>query len=399
MRVLYIANELPPYRCYGGAGVHLGQLTSALRRTSPGIEMEFVCQGASEVPGVRANVHMVSLRRAGSASGALAAQLEWASRVVAMGLDFDIVHCHTWYSMLAGLMLRRVTGRPLVVTCHSLDIDRPWKREAIGDLYGYTTWVERAAYGEADAVVAVSERSRRRIEEAVRPGGEVRVIRNGVDHITSAEPVRPASIGEVGDGPYVLFVGRACEQKGAGPLLDAMALVERPATVVLCVGRPDSAADEERLGRAVSRLERLGGRALVLGEVSDRRELAWLYSHAAVFVCPSVYEPFGLTAVEAMSCGAPTVMSDAAGASELVVDGEDAIVVPLGDSGPAGYGAGAYVDRLAGAIDRVLGDDELRGKLSANAPDRMRRAPVWDDVAREHAALYRHLAGRDGARW
>jgi glycogen synthase len=324
------------------------------------------------------------------------------SRDVAMALDpveADVAHCHTWYVHLAGLLARAAYALPLAVTVHSLEPLRPWKREQLGGGYDLSTWVERTALETADGVIAVSQGTRDDLLRLfdLRPE-RVHVIHNGIDPDFYAPDPGTDALERYGVDPslpYVLFVGRVTRQKGIVHLVRALRHVDPDIGVVLCAGQPDTPeiAAEMEAGVAEARAHR--SNLVWIPEMVSRPDVRQLYSHAALFVCPSVYEPFGIINLEAMACETPVVASAVGGIPEVVVHGETGVLVPLvlspddpmSPTDPEGYALD-----LADAVNRVMADAPLRARMGAAGRRRAVESFSWSSIADQTVALYRSLA-------
>ena len=262
--------------------------------------------------------------------------IEALSRDITMLTDpvrADVVHAHTWYTHLAGVLAQKAYGIPLAVTVHSLEPLRPWKREQLGGGYDVSSWIERTAIESARAVIAVSNGTR---EDVLRlfdvPPERVHVIHNGID----AEYYRPdretsflEQRGIDPSVPYVLFVGRVTRQKGIVHLVRAIHHLAPGIGVVLCAGQPDTPEIAREMAAGVRAAQAERPNVVWIGEMVSREEVRQLYSHAAVFCCPSVYEPFGIINLEAAACETPVVASAVGGIPEVVVDGETGLLVPV----------------------------------------------------------------------
>src|SRR5690606_19092358 len=246
----------------------------------------------------------------------------------------DVAHCHTWYSHFAGLLVKQLTGAKLVLTTHSLEPHRPWKVEQLGTAYHASTWIERTAYQNADGVIAVSNSMKQDVHDLYgAPLEKIRVIPNGID-LDEYRP-RPdervlASYGIDSSKPYVLFVGRITRQKGIIHLVNAIKYLNPGMQVVLCAGAPDTEEIGQEMKEKVDEARREGQDEIIwIDKMLPRPEVITLYTHASVFVCPSVYEPFGIINLEAMACETPVVASAVGGIPEIVVPGETGLLVPL----------------------------------------------------------------------
>ena len=311
----------------------------------------------------------------------------------------DIVHCHTWYSHLAGCLARPLTGARLVLTTHSLEPHRPWKVEQLGTAYDGTTWIERTAYENADGVIAVSKAMKQDVQQLYGvPPDRVRVIHNGIDPDEFRPRQSPATLRRFGvdpDTPFVLFVGRITRQKGILHLVRAIRFIEPGVQVVLCAGSPDTPSIAEEMTHLVNEVKHKADADVVwIPEMLPKDDLISLYSHAAVFVCPSVYEPFGIINLEAMACETPVVAAAVGGIPEIVVDGETGLLVSFEAEGkdsaeprdPEGYSRA-----LAAAVNELLGDPERRRAMGRSARHRVVEHFSWRHIAELTLDFYRHL--------
>ena len=322
--------------------------------------------------------------------------LDWNS----VGIDADVVHLHTWYTHMGGILAKLNYGIPLVLTVHSLEPLRPWKREQIGGGYDFSCWVEKTAIEMADAVVAVSSETRADILRLfnVDPS-RVRVIYNGIDPEEYRKVESTAALERFGvdlSRPYALFVGRITRQKGIVHLARAIRHMSKDFQVVLCAGAPDTPEIAAEMKMAVDAAQREHGRVLWLQEMVSRPEAIELYSHASVFCCPSVYEPFGIINLEAMACETPVVASAVGGIKEVVVDGETGFLVPVEIDeqrqfepvDPEGFSRG-FADR----VNALMGDAELRGRMAKAGRLRVEKMFTWRRIAEQTLDLYKSLVG------
>jgi glycogen synthase len=387
VRVLLLSREYPPH-VYGGAGVVVDHLSRALARRAA---VEVRCFGDQAVAGppLRVRGYAPWERLAGGPEVAYAPALEALSVGLAMARDpvaADVVHTHTWYVGLGGMLTQAIHDLPLVVTLHSLEPLRPWKADQLGTGYAVSTWAERLAVERAERVIAVSAQMRADILSHFQVAPErVVVIHNGVD----ADAFRRTEAREVlarhqVREPYVLFVGRISEQKGIFQLLEAARALPDEVSLVLCASSPDTPELAARLQAAVA------GRPRVqwINAMLPVSEVVQLYSHAAVFACPSIYEPFGLINLEAMACGTPVVASRVGGIPEVVVDGETGWLVPPGD--PAA---------LAEALRVSLADPTRARRMGEAGRRRVEAHFSWDRIAEHTLAVYRDaIAAKAAAR-
>jgi alpha-maltose-1-phosphate synthase len=406
MRIALFTNEYPP-NVYGGAGVHVEYLSRELARLDGRAHqvdvLAFGDQDTSDanlrVRGMRADAvpHARDPRHA-RLLDALVRDLAMAGAVEAP----DIVHCHTWYSHFAGCLARPLTGARLVLTTHSLEPHRPWKAEQLGSAYNATVWLERTAYREADGVIAVSGAMKEDVQDlyGVDPA-RVRVIHNGIDPDEYRPRPSPATLRRLDidpDAPFVLFVGRITRQKGILHLVRAIRHLDPGMQVVLCAGAPDTEQIGAEMSAAVEEARHdAAARIVWIPEMLPKSDVIALYTHAAVFVCPSVYEPFGIINLEAMACETPVVASAVGGIPEIVVPGETGILVPF-DAEGAGSAeprdAAAFSLALAGSINELMRDAARRAAMGRAARARVLEQFSWRRIAEVTLDFYRDLLRR-----
>jgi glycogen synthase len=377
MKALLLTREYPP-DIYGGAGVVVGELARALARR---MAVEVRCFGAREetADGIRVRGYVPWERVGAGADGPrFAPALETLSVALAMArdpLEAEVAHAHTWYADMAGLWIRTLHRIPLIVTLHSMEPLRPWKADQLGSGYLLSSWIEKTAVESADRVIAVSRGMREDILRhfAVDPARVV-VIHNGIDpdRFRATERRDALERREVRP-PYVLFVGRITDQKGIFHLLDAAGRLPEGVQVVLCASAPDTPEIAERLRRAVPAHPNVTW----IDAMVPVQEVVQLYSHAAVFACPSVYEPFGLINLEAMACETPVVASAVGGILEVVEDGVTGLLVPPGEP-----------EALAAALRRVLDNPELGRRMGRAGRRRVEERFAWASVAERTERVY-----------
>ncbi len=397
LRVALLTREFPP-EVYGGAGVHVEYLSRELARL---VDLSVFCFGAARQSELVVASYQpwaeIPQHRHGSALRTMSVGLRMAADVEGV----DLVHSHTWYANLGGHLAKLLYDIPHVVTTHSLEPLRPWKSEQLGAGYALSSFCERIALDSADAVIAVSESTRRDVMDAypaIDPA-RIHVIHNGID----PDEFRPDPGTDVVEGlgidpgrPYVMFVGRITPQKGVRHLLEAAACLDPAAQLVLCAG----AAETPELGadtrRRVAELRARRGGVFWVEQMLPRPQIIQLLSHASVFVCPSVYEPFGLINVEAMACEVPVVASATGGITEIVVDGETGYLVPFeagGDASGSPRDPARFAQDLASRINELL-EDPAKARRYGNAG----RARVldrfgWSRIAQDTTRLYQQLSG------
>ncbi|HEX6037328.1 glycogen synthase [Longimicrobium sp.] len=403
MRIAQLTNEYPPH-VYGGAGVHIEYLSRELARAEGGAHQvqvlsfgdQRVDEGNLRVHGVAPDVKLAAQDpRHARLLDALVRDLA----MVGLAEAPEIVHCHTWYAHLAGCLARPLTGARLVLTTHSLEPHRPWKVEQLGTAYDVTTWIERTAYQNADGVVAVSRAMKEDVQTlyGVHPD-RVRVIHNGIDpdeYRPRLDPDRVRALGVDPDQPIVLFVGRITRQKGILHLVRALRHLRPGVQAVLCAGAPDTPEIGAEMQALVEDARHDSAAKIVwLAEMLPREDTILLYSHADVFVCPSVYEPFGIINLEAMACETPVVASAVGGIPEIVVPGETGLLVPIQ---PEGGGSveprepEAFSRALADAVNELLDAPDRRAQMGRAARARVLEHFSWRAIAEQTLAFYRDL--------
>jgi starch synthase len=460
MRVGLMTREYPPY-VYGGAGVHVEYLSREMARQ---IEVEVHAWGEqpkrngdprgelyedpSAGPGEgrssRLDVHFEQPWDA--ISNGTTQKFKGALEALSLNLleqlhleKLDVIHTHTWYVSMAGFLAKKLYNIPFVLTTHSLEPLRAWKSEQLGSGYALSSWMERTAILDADAVIAVSQGTKADIQKAypdVDPA-KIHVIYNGIDlNQYQYTPHQDALLKYGVDPmrPYVLFVGRITRQKGVTHLVDAIKYLPPGTQVVLCAGAPDTPeiAAEMRAKVEAARASTPGSQEAMVVVQSDgvsnppghatatgdptgtghnivwieqmvsKQEAIQLYSHCAVFCCPSVYEPFGIINLEAMACRAPVVASATGGILEVVVDGaraaKDAIeqtgyLVPFDADPVTTFPADPeqFSRDLAAKLNELLANPEKARALGEAGRRRVEQHFSWTAIAEQTIALYQSL--------
>ena len=407
MKTLFLTNEFPPI-IYGGAGVHVDYLSRELAKL---MEVEVRCYG-KEMREVR--VDTAALKATGygldaggwtapkqlqSVFGAVQRCLDWNTTAV----DADIVHLHTWYTHLGGIMAKLNYGIPMVLTVHSLEPLRPWKREQLGGGYDFSCWVEKTAMEMADAVIAVSAETKADVLRLFNvPEERVEVIYNGIDLAEYRKISTTAALEKYGVDPctpFVLFVGRITRQKGIVHLVNAIKYMDPGFQIVLCAGAPDTPeiAAEMKAAVAAATAQRAG--VIWIEEMVNKATVYELYSHAAVFCCPSIYEPFGIINLEAMACETPVVASAVGGIKEVVVHGETGYLVPLEQMKESPFepvNPDRFSRDLAARINGLMADPAQRAAFGAAGRKRAEEKFSWAAIARQVEGLYERLVRRRG---
>ena len=401
MKVLYITNEYPPH-VYGGAGVHIEYLSKEVARLA---EVEVRCYG-DQKPG-KGNIKTTGYE---SSAGYLKLNKGLQSvfktidrdlQIVGEGVDADIVHCHTWYTHMAGIWAKLNFGVPLVVTTHSLEPLRPWKREQLAGGYDFSLWVEKMAIEMADAVIAVSHGTRADVKSLFNINDDrLKVIYNGIDTDEFKKVNSTGHIKRFGfdaDKPYLLFVGRITRQKGIIHLVNAIKYINPDLQIVLCAGAPDTPEIEHEMAEGVKAVSQNRNNIYWIREMVDRKTLIELYSHAAIFCCPSIYEPFGIINLEAMACETPVVASAVGGIPEVVVDDVTGKLVKLEQMTESPFEAlkpDVFAHDLAAAINKLMADQTLRDKMAAAGRKRVEDVFSWKSIAHQTVDLYQTLINK-----
>ena len=408
MHIAVITNEYPPH-VYGGAGVHVAYLTRELARLcGPEDRISVLCfgdqdrtEGCLRIRGIGTDANLPA-PDPGSAK-VLATLCK--NLIISGSLDqVDLVHCHTWYTHLAGCLMKTFSSAPLVLTTHSLEPHRPWKADQLGPAYQTSSWLERTAFQFADGVVAVSRAMREDVQHLydVDPA-RIEIIHNGIDteeYAPKQDLDALTSLGIDPDMPYVLFVGRLTAQKGVFHLLRAVPFLPAGTQVVLCAASPDNADINADMEQAIAGLQHdPERRVLWIKQPVDKERLIVLYSQATVFVCPSVYEPFGIINLEAMACATPVVASAVGGIPEIVLPEENGFLVPLdpcSEANPEPRDPMAFAQNLAGYINRILDDPELGRAMGDRARRLVQERFSWTAIAEKTMGLYRRLQIHSG---
>lgn len=398
MKVLLLTNEYPPYT-YGGAGVHVEYLSRELSRLMP-VEVRCFGDQVSDRPGLRVRGYQAEAKDYGAPkqlhSIFTAAQrcLDWNST----GVDAQLVHCHTWYTHLGGLLAKLNYGIPLVVTVHSLEPLRPWKREQLGGGYDFSLWVEKTALEKADAIVAVSHGTK---EDVLRhfhvDEKKIHIIYNGIDtgefhKVSTTTALDKYRIDK--SRPYVLFVGRVTRQKGIIYLVEAIKYMEPGYQVVLCAGAPDTPEIAAEMKEAVAAAQAVRSDVIWIPEKVDKPTLIELYSHASVFCCPSIYEPFGIINLEAMACEVPVVASAVGGIPEVVEHGATGYLVPLAQhhtSPFTPYDPDVFARDLALPVNKLMSHPHQARAFGLAGRRRAVEHFSWTHIAEQTKAMYEQI--------
>lgn len=399
MKVALLTREFPP-EVYGGAGVHVEHLAAEL---ALGADVAVHCFGPPRPSALVAATYEPWAALPADADGAALRVMSVDLAMAAGVAGADLLHSHTWYANLAGHLGKILHGLPHVVTSHSLEPLRPWKVDQLGGGYALSRFCERTALEGADAVIAVSEAMRAdllRVYPTVEPE-RVSVIHNGVDAEAYQPDPSTTALERLGIDqrrPMVLFLGRITHQKGVFHLLDAARHLDSRAQLVLAAAAPDTEALGQEMRRRVEQLQQRRDGVVWVDEPLPRADAVQLLSHAAAFVCPSIYEPFGLVNVEAMACEAPVVASAIGGIPEIVRHGETGYLVPFeaGDDGVSPVDPAQFASDLAERINDLLAQPAIARRFGQAGRRTVLEHFTWPVVARRTMALYANvLTGPD----
>lgn len=392
VRVDLLSREYPP-EVYGGAGVHVAELTKALRQH---LDVVVRCFGSPrDEPGVHAYQVPPELQGGNPSIAALGIDLQMAQDVAGA----DLVHSHTWYANGAGHLASMLHGIPHVVTAHSLEPLRPWKAEQLHGGYRISSWIESSSFQSADAIIAVSEGMRRDILRCypLLDEDRVTVVHNGVD-LDRWQPVHDEelirSLGVDPDRPSVMFVGRITRQKGISYLIKAAAALPAEVQLVLCASAPDTPEILEEVRAGVAELRQRRAGVLWFDRLLSQRELAALLTAATTFVCPSIYEPLGIVNLEAMACAVPIVATATGGIPEVVSDQVTGFLVPIEqamDGSGTPLDPDKFVGDLAAALIRMVDDPVAAARMGEAGRARAEAEFGWARIARRTIEIYRSV--------
>lgn len=399
MKIALYTNEFPPH-IYGGAGVHIDFLSHELAKLS---KVEVRCFGEQQEnsDSLHAQGIQSCLNKMQDPENPHIKMFHNLSRNVEMAQatpEADIVHCHTWYTHLAGVFTRELLQIPLILTTHSLETHRPWKVEQLGNGYFMSRWIEASAYKAADGVIAVSEQMKTDVVEAygVDPK-KVKVIHNGIDPEFYQPSFDSALLEQYGidpNIPFVLFVGRITRQKGISQLIEAAQYFNEDCQIVLCAGAPDTEEIALETSNLIEQLKSKRKGVILISEMLPREKVKVLYSHARVFACPSLYEPFGIINLEAMSCQTPVVGSQVGGIPEIIVEGETGYLIPLQSISRTNFNPAnpeSFQKAFASKINALLDDEQLAIKMGKAGRERVLEKFSWASIAKTTINYYQEV--------
>ncbi|WP_372792296.1 glycogen synthase [Lutibacter sp.] len=399
MKVLFYTREFPPY-VYGGAGVHVEYLAAELAKL---MNVDVRCFGDQQenTENLTVKGYPFDNPAFNKSNDKLKSVLQTLSTCIQMNadeIDADIVHCHTWYAHFAGIVAKLCYGIPLVITTHSLEPLRPWKRDQLGNGYDASSWIEKTAIEMADAIIAVSNETKDDVLKYFNVEEEkIKVIYNGInleEYVVTNETSTLERFGINKLKPYVLFVGRITKQKGIIHLVNAIKYIDPDTQIVLCAGAPDTPEIAKEMEESVNEVKKTRDNVIWIAEMLPKKEVIQLYSHADVFCCPSIYEPFGIINIEAMACETAVVASAVGGIKEVVVDNETGILIQVEQQNVAPFepiNPDKFSKDLADGINKLISNKSLREAMAKNGRKRVEDYFDWIAIAKQVKGLYKSL--------
>lgn len=402
MKIALFTNEFPP-NIYGGAGVHIDFLSQELAKLG---EVEVRCFGnqQEEIGTMTILGIQSSLNQMDDDSKPHIKMFHNLSRNVEMAQhtqQADVIHCHTWYTHLAGIFSRELLQSPLILTTHSLETHRPWKVEQLGNGYFLSRWIENHAYNTADGIIAVSQQMKTDVIEAYGVSPErVTVIHNGIDPEYYKPTFDNDLLLEYGinpEIPFVLFVGRITRQKGISQLISAAKYFNKNCQVVLCAGAPDTPEIAKETEELIIELKSQRDGFILISEMLPREKIKVLYSHARVFACPSLYEPFGIINLEAMACETPVVGSAVGGIPEIIIEGETGFLIPLESISRTDFNPKnpeRFQKDFAQKVNLLLDNKELADTMGKAGRQRVLDKFSWESIAKTTFNYYAEVIAK-----
>lgn len=381
MKVTMFSFEYPP-NIYGGVGIHLKYLTQALSKkikvdvhTLPSKNREKI----KSDPSVKEFSHWNAFKKMNPEKHIPATQaLATNVLMCANNPEGDILHTHTWYTNFCAFLGKTLYEKPVVSTVHSLEPLRPWKAEQIGSGYNLSTWMEKKGLEISDGVIAVSKEMKKDIHKVYKiPSKKITVIHNGIDlkkykQVKTKNALKKLKI----PNKYILFVGRLTRQKGIFDLVEAAKLMDSDMPVVLITGKPDTPEIEKELKTKIK-----GNKQIIwINDMLSEEDIIELYSNAYVFVCPSVYEPFGIINLEAMACKKPVIASKVGGIKEIIIDKKTGFFIPPNKP-----------SQLSKRLQEIIENPHLAKEMGVNGRKRVEQHFSWDAIAKKTIDLYKTL--------
>ncbi|MFY9262035.1 MAG: glycogen synthase [Actinomycetaceae bacterium] len=413
MRVDLLTREYPPH-IYGGAGIHVTELAKVLVKHADvhvhafdGDRTGVDLQGAGPENGITVNGYdyVSELEGANSTLRTLGVDLQMAAKLEGA----DIIHSHTWYANMAGHIGALLNEVPHVISAHSLEPLRPWKREQLAGGYNVSSWVEKTAYEAASGIVAVSHGMRADILKAypnVDPD-KVHVIHNGIDLAKWKAPQTDAewdearqyfeSYGIDPDKPTIMFVGRITRQKGVPGLLRALEYVPGDVQVILAAGAPDTPEIAAETRDLVAGLQAKRDGVIWIEEFLPTPKIVQLLACSTTFVTPSVYEPLGIVNLEAMAVGLPVVGTRTGGIPDCIDHNVTGTLVPieqLDDGTGTPVDPDTFEKDLGTALAEMVSDPKRAKEMGLAGRKRAEDYFAWEAIAVKTMAFYKHILGQ-----
>lgn len=385
LKVGLVTKEWPP-QVYGGAGVHVVQLSQALRK-QPNIEVAVHCFGGERLDAFGYETP-AAFEKSNAALQALATDLAIADQLGAV----DVIHSHTWYANFAGFTANLMHGIPHIVSAHSLEPLRPWKAEQLGGGYRISSWAEKSAYETAQAIIAVSDGMRADVINAypnIDPA-KVVTIRNGIDVSSFAPNTDTQFLKKYGiEGRYAIFVGRITRQKGLAHLLRAWKKVSPEYGLVLAAGSPDEPGIGKEVSDLIAELQATRKNIWWIKEMAPHAELTALLTNADLFLCPSIYEPLGIVNLEAMGCETAVLGSRVGGIPEVVAHNETGRLVDYDSKNPEKFEAD-----FTSQIEELMSNPKFLSEMGKAGRVRAATHFGWDEVAKQTIKLYESVLNK-----
>lgn len=407
--VLILSFEYPPK---AGAGVHVFELATGLSRA--GFEVTIVAPTTGPAGTLREQnltVHLVApsaetcarVAHLSTVQGVLALHDDLLGRVHSLiseeGLRPNVIHCHDWYTYKIARTIGQLLGVPVIGTVHSTSepIVRWW-----GELPDPEVVEQEAAlYRNADALIMVSRSMRDIIKGVYRLSDErMRVIHNGFDPTPfMRQSFNPKSVSKLrqtvsrSDEKIIIYAGRLTLQKGLGALLASATRVieQHPKACYLLVGEPDSRNSAQMIEQLLQQYPQLRTKVKMLGRVA-RKQLAMLYQVADVAVIPSVYEPFGYAAIEALSACVPVIATAVGGLTEIIEHGKSGLLVPVRPHDARPHEVD--VEELTAAQLMLLSDQGTARRIGEGGRDRVLEQFTLERMIQATMQLYSDVLSR-----
>lgn len=386
MRILMLSWEYPPVS-HGGLARHVQDLSEALVRK--GIEVFVVTQGSAELPadeiinGVRVlRTIPVAVTANNFVEDILQLNFQLLERALVLFRELDnnldIIHGHDWLVFWASKVLKHSFTTPLIYTIHATEFGR--NQGIYNDMQRYINDLEWYASFEAWKLIVCSQYMNNEVRNLFQvPEDKAVVIGNGVNEENYRGDSSPAyrDFYASPDEDIVFYVGRIVREKGIQVLIQAIPeiLKTNPKTKFVIAGKGPYLDNLRSLAEYLGVAERV----YFTGFISDR-ERNNLYWIADVAVFPSLYEPFGIVALEAMVTRTPVIVSEVGGLAEFVRDGENGLTVKPNDP-----------QQLAEKIRFLLNNKERAREMASRAYEIVKRDFTWDEIANKTLAVYEEV--------